>query len=690
MSDKLQLDAVLVMDDSPMFMQTLQQQFDGDQIRFLFADTLDAFRHQLKSISGKQHTLSAMLLGPSADQEQITSCLQHLRSQQPRCRWLNIIDLQNGSPPLKELLEERLRFRPYSTLLSTDEQGIQQMLSEVLQAVHLDGSTGDLNARLTDMEERYEMLLDTSTEAIAFVLSGLHIYANPAFLELTGYTDLNSLSEKSLLELVQTNNPEDNLKKALVALEKRSTTKTNLEVSLISDTEKADLPLEAILQPARFSGEECTQVTLRERPIVITANHESSEIDGLLSRHGFLAAAQQILSTDIEGQAIGVLCVSVDDFDSIKDHIGFTNSDALISERASLLLECLSEETDKVARYSEHMFAVLVQRAQRPAVDQLVEHIIDTFSNRIAQIDDTSTTVTCSIGFCFAGRNTKNIDTLISQAVRANREATAEGVQQSKRFRPTLQTVDDGNDRTQWQERIRHAIDHNELKLSTTLISDINDDQQQFLDLDLHLEQTDADGDSDTHLTGTELKQSIAGTALTAELDRHAIRVMLENLQQSSQTLIMPVTASNHDAKALAEWITASLKYSGMPGSRLILSIDSNDLQKNLQPTDVLRKALNGSGIRWVLDNYGATDNAVQLLKHLQPEFTRLTPELVPHTSDMAQAEPFPTLIKTARETNTQVIACNVNSADCLPCLWQVGITLIQGDFLKQKRQVVG
>lgn len=685
MSKKLYLDTVLVMDDSPMFMQQLQQEFDGNQIRFLFADTLDAFRHQLKDISGKNHALSGLLLGPSVDSQQVSSSLQHLHSQQPDCRWINIVDLDGEFALSAENLQERLKFRPHCTLLSNDEHGIKQVLSNCLLAVHQADTNDELKHRLSDIEERYEILLDTSSEAIAYVLSGLHIYANPAYMELTGFDDLRSLSEKSLLELISPNDPQDSLKKRLVDLEKGITKKANLDVSLI-DIDDAPA-LQAILQSARYSGEDCTQVTLRERPVIAVSNEGApAEIDGLLTRRGFLAETQKILSQDNDGNAIGVLCISVDDFDDIKDHVGFANSDAVISERGSLLLECLSEETDRVTRYSEHVFVAMVQRTQRPAVEQVVTHIVDSFSSRIAEVNDTSTTVTCSVGFCFAGRQTKNIDTLISQSVRAAREASAEGGQQHKRFRPTLQSVDDGNERAQWQERLRHAIDQNELKLVGTVISDINDDEQQILDLDLCLLKSE-----DMQQTcGTQLKQAIAGSALTAELDRHAMRVMLENLLPTKQTMMMPITPGNHDAKALADWIMASLKYAGMPGSRLIFSISSHDLQQNLQPTNILRKALAGTGIRWALDHYGATDNALQLVKHLRPEFVRLCPDKVPQNSDQARTEPFPSLVKAARENDSQIIACSVDSADCLPSLWQSGITLIQGQFLKQQQQLVG
>ncbi len=684
MTDKLFLDTVLVMDDSPIFMQTLQQQFDGDQIRFLFADTLDAFRHQLNNAADN---LSVVLLGPSADHQQVPDCLQYLQREQTGCRWINVIALQGESALSTQQLLERLQFRPSSTVLDSDQDGLRQVLANSLLALHQTDKTKKLQQRLTDIEERYEMLLDTSSEAIAFVLSGLHIYANPAYLELTGFEDLRVLSEKSLLELVSTNNAEDNLKKTLVDLEKHTLSQASLDVSLVGINDSPDL--QAVLHPARFSGEKCIQVTLRERPAVVlpaSAFPVSAEIEGMLSRRGFLSEAQSMLTGDTENRAVGILCISVDDFDSIKEHVGFANSDALINERAQLLLECLSEETDKVTRYSEHIFVVMVQRTQRPAVEQVVEHIIETFSSRIAEVNETSTTVTCSIGFCFAGRQTKNIDILISQSVRAAREASAEGGKRSKRFRPTLQSVDDGNERAQWQERLRHAIDQSELKLITSLISDINDDQEQITGLELCLPKSD-----DVEQTyGMELKQAIAGSALTAELDRHAIRVMLENLQNSQQSLMLSITPVNHDPKALADWIMASLKYAGISGTRLIFCVSSYDLQQNLQPTDILRRALNGTGIRWALDHYGATDNAVQLIKHLQPEFARLCPTKVPQTSEMARTEPFPSLVRAAREVNSQLIACSVDSADCLPSLWQSGITLIQGDFLKQKQQLVG
>src|SRR5690554_847676 len=51
---------------------------------------------------------------------------------------------------------------------------------------------------LADIEDRYTLLLDSSSEAIAYLHEGLHIYANRAYLELFDFEDFEDLEGLSM------------------------------------------------------------------------------------------------------------------------------------------------------------------------------------------------------------------------------------------------------------------------------------------------------------------------------------------------------------------------------------------------------------------------------------------------------------------------------------------------------------
>src|SRR5690625_6371495 len=68
---------------------------------------------------------------------------------------------------------------------------------------------------LEDIEDRYMLLLHSSSEAIAYLHEGLHIYANPAYLELFGFGGFDVLDGLSMLDLLSSGEKAIDLKQVL-------------------------------------------------------------------------------------------------------------------------------------------------------------------------------------------------------------------------------------------------------------------------------------------------------------------------------------------------------------------------------------------------------------------------------------------------------------------------------------------
>jgi PAS domain-containing protein len=56
--------------------------------------------------------------------------------------------------------------------------------------------------RLEELEHRYDLLLDSSRDAIAYIHEGLHVYANRAYLQALRVNDESELAALSLLEML--------------------------------------------------------------------------------------------------------------------------------------------------------------------------------------------------------------------------------------------------------------------------------------------------------------------------------------------------------------------------------------------------------------------------------------------------------------------------------------------------------
>src|SRR5690554_2590998 len=55
---------------------------------------------------------------------------------------------------------------------------------------------------LRETEKRCQLLLDSSVDAIAYVLDGMHIYANRSYIRLFGYDDADDLAAEPMVGLI--------------------------------------------------------------------------------------------------------------------------------------------------------------------------------------------------------------------------------------------------------------------------------------------------------------------------------------------------------------------------------------------------------------------------------------------------------------------------------------------------------
>lgn len=57
-----------------------------------------------------------------------------------------------------------------------------------------------LESHLREAEQRCQLLLESSKDAIAYVNDGMHVYANHAYMDFLGYDDLDELMCIPLLD----------------------------------------------------------------------------------------------------------------------------------------------------------------------------------------------------------------------------------------------------------------------------------------------------------------------------------------------------------------------------------------------------------------------------------------------------------------------------------------------------------
>ena len=128
---------------------------------------------------------------------------------------------------------------------------------------------------LEELEHRYNLLLDSSRDAIAYIHEGLHVYANRAYLESLHLQDADDTMALSLLELIKPKSENVNIKSLLRNLSKGVLPEAAVEVQ-VNRPDGSEFDASLVFSTARFDGEDCTQMMMQRKD---AASELASELE---------------------------------------------------------------------------------------------------------------------------------------------------------------------------------------------------------------------------------------------------------------------------------------------------------------------------------------------------------------------------------------------------------------------------
>ena len=199
-------------------------------------------------------------------------------------------------------------------------------------------SQRQLEAQMRETERRCDALIDSSREPIAYIHEGMHIRANPAYLEMFGYESFEDIEGMSLLDLVA---PEhvDAFKQLLKRLSKGEPPPPRHELTA-RDIEGRDFPAVMEFTAAQYEGEPCQQVIFRRQaqdvdPELARQVEDLKQRDqgtGLLNRPTFLGLLDTAVAEAAgQGAAHGLLLIEPDHFAQLLEVIGLEDVDQLMA-----------------------------------------------------------------------------------------------------------------------------------------------------------------------------------------------------------------------------------------------------------------------------------------------------------------------------------------------------------------------
>ena len=585
-------------------------------------------------------------------------------------------------------VEAAIASHPLLVINADDNDQLMRIVKQHMSGGKTAREYSSLSRQLEELQYRYDLLLDSARDSIAYIHEGLHVYANRAYLELLEVKSLDDIEGVSLLELMTPENGAD-LKKLLRDMNREIFPDETLAVT-INCSDKKNLKADLTFSPARFNDEQCIQMMVREQDVNQVLQEEldrlrkTDHLTQLINRQTFTSRLSELINEDKEDDySSAVLYIEIDGINELQQELGLGNIDTCILDLANVINGC-TEDTDLPARFSDYGFAAIVRRNDKSSLAETGNRILENYANHIIDLGDRTMTASCSIGMATLGQLTRNADEVISHARTAFKEASQTG-NTLVRFKPALTTVHSGEDERDWVERIRYALNNHDFYTVQQSIVDLEGENEGLFDNRTFMREEQGDTPTD------EFMQAAERNDLGSMIDRHIIPELMVAIAGTGDKHIISLSSNSILDFSFPHWFERTLRETEVVGSQVVLQISSIVAETNLKPTRRVIDELKDYGCSFVLSDFDNDRRTVQLLEHLPVNMVKLRPGLARGlSSNTANQEIIRAVVKVVEPYDITIIADEVEDASDMAVLWQCGVKLVAGDFLNEAPQVVG
>ncbi|MFT4606480.1 MAG: diguanylate cyclase (GGDEF)-like protein, partial [Chitinophagales bacterium] len=431
----------------------------GMQVRAEFAEGSDDMSAMLDSKALDLVLFSLDLEGFTLKQA------QHLISQ---CgRHVGLVAMTNNLNP--EIMVQAISAGAQDVVPSTNLDHLIQVIKREAFSLSMWRKAKRMEFELMESEKRCQSLLASSKDAVAFIHEGMHIYANEVYMGLFGNTDFDDLEGIPIIDMVHVSQ-QDEIKTFLRALSQQKNNTNQLDLKLIHDSGKT---IEATLEfsRARFDGEPCTQVLIRsssdtsELEEQINYLHHHDLVSGLYNHQYYMNELKSSISKAVNGiHRCAILYISIDNFQTIRDTVGLSGCDILITDIAKILQEnTITEQI--VARFGAHSYAILTVISDKKPIEDLSSKIPVLVEQHISEIGNKSISATCSTSVCYIDEiSPDNANEMMGRAEKTCDEAQKEGGNQSRIYVPKVADMSQEEEDGSIGQSLKDAISDNRIE----------------------------------------------------------------------------------------------------------------------------------------------------------------------------------------------------------------------------------
>ncbi len=573
-----------------------------------------------------------------------------------------------------------------------NRERLQSVVTRELRAFRLERALNTTLSSAREYKQQLQQFMTGSADAIAQVGEGIIVNANPAWLELFGYTEAEALNGQPLMDLFESDTHAA-IKGALVACMQGKWSDHALRVNaLLSDS--SVLALELQLSQSEFDGDPCVRICVPARRDSGSKELEQELKDavrrdpstGFLHRRYLVEQLKARLAVPARGGVRVITYVKPDKFDSIQADTGVIDSENFVVAFAELLRDQLTPN-DVAGRFDSNGFVVLMERGNQRDVEAWGEHVVKKVASQVFQVGDRTFSATCTVGLgLIPPGNHPDLAGGLGDAIDANRRGADQGGSQ-------VYIVDksDTDTRVQaydkiWVKHIKSALMENRFRLVQQPIASLQGEDRGMFDVLVRM--LDEQG---KEVLPAEFMAAAERNDLMKNIDRWVIGASMSFCAaRKPAKIFVRLSKDTVTDKSLSIWLQNQLKAIKIEPQRICFQVTEETAAQYLNQTRELVGTLKALGFAFALEHFGAGRDPLALLANVPAQFIKIDGSLMQGlANDQMLQQKVTTFVEEARRRGIETIGERVEDANTMAVLWQLGIEFIQGYFVNAPEEVV-
>ncbi|NII75625.1 diguanylate cyclase (GGDEF)-like protein/PAS domain S-box-containing protein [Dyella sp. SG562] len=545
-----------------------------------------------------------------------------------------------------------------------------------------------LETALRESERRCDALLDSSTDAIAYVHEGMHVRANQAYLDTFGYAEFDDLLGLPVLDMIGSTHAED-FKATLKSLSRGEKPSSPMELQ----ARRADASsFKAMVEfaHATFEGEPCVQIVFRRQQVdpSVLEQLQRDPVTGLFNRARMLECIDQAVAAATEGtKGQSLLLIEPDNWQAIVSGIGLGKADELLAAFAARVNALLGLE-DTAGLLAEHTVGVILHSRNDDGIKEWIASLQQAVASEIFDVGSRSLTVTTSIGGSLLGEKNANTELLLEQAGQSLRNAQSLGGSRYDLHDPAAREKADAERERYWLGQLKQALSQDEFVLYHQHIISLQDAEGEFSEILLRL-----NGPQGEVLPGFFMPIAEKYN-LTPAIDRWVLNQAIQALTSrerlaSPTTFFVKLTSGSLQDEQLIPWLSQRLKQANLKHGKIVLEMTESKVVTSMRPAQVFVRAWKQLGGQFALEQFGSGLNSFQLLNHIDADYVKIDRSYMSNLPQQPDSQKkVAELCRQAREIKRLTIAEWVEDAASTSLLFACGVDFVQGNFLQEPQRL--